>query len=87
MFDQLAGEIDIIDEMHLRRMARENYVLAAQRHRNWHPVVLDEMQRRDRELIESTGIVDKQERLRPADRPLAIRRELAQFDPHPVLGA
>ena len=47
------AEIDIIEELQLRRWARENYVAAERRNHCWHPVVLDEMSRRDREVHES----------------------------------
>ena len=33
----------------LRRWARENYVPASQRDMQWHPIVLDEMRRKDAE--------------------------------------
>jgi hypothetical protein len=46
------AEIDLIEELRHRRWARENYVAVADRDRSWHPVVLDEMRRRDRELRE-----------------------------------
>ena len=42
--------VDIIQEIRLRRWARENYVPAALRGPKWHPVVLDEMRGRDAEL-------------------------------------
>ena len=43
------NDVDPIDEMRLRTWARNNYAPADQRERNWHPIVLDEMQRRDAE--------------------------------------
>ncbi len=42
--------LDLIEELRLRRWAREEYVPAAMRSPRWHPVVHDEMARRDREL-------------------------------------
>jgi hypothetical protein len=42
-------EIDMIEEFRLRRWARENYVPQTQRDRNWHPIVHDEMVRKDGE--------------------------------------
>jgi hypothetical protein len=42
-------EIDVIEELRLRRWARENYVPAQQRNRTWHPVVHDEMHKKDNE--------------------------------------
>jgi hypothetical protein len=45
-------DIDLIEELQHRRWAREHYVPAAERDRSWHPVVLDEMRRKDHELRE-----------------------------------
>jgi hypothetical protein len=47
----MAG-IDLIDELQLRHWARTNYVAADTRESDWHPIVLDEMRRRDEELSE-----------------------------------
>jgi hypothetical protein len=41
---------DAVEELRLRRWAREHYVAAAARDTTWHSVVLDEMGRRDHEL-------------------------------------
>lgn len=43
----MSWDIDFIEELRLRRWARENYVPAPQRERNWHPVVIDEMSKKD----------------------------------------
>ncbi len=43
-------EVDFIEEIRLRRWARENYVPADERDESWHPVVLDEMQAKDADL-------------------------------------
>ena len=43
-------EVDFIEEIRLRRWARENYVPADDRDETWHPVVLEEMQAKDHEL-------------------------------------
>ncbi|MFN0196972.1 MAG: hypothetical protein ACKVT0_09505 [Planctomycetaceae bacterium] len=45
-----SGEIDLLKELRLRRWARENYVAINERKSSWHPLVLDEMCRRDAEL-------------------------------------
>ncbi len=45
-----AVSIDLIQELRLRKWAREHYVSASQRGRTWHPIVLEEMQFRDEEL-------------------------------------
>jgi len=42
-----AAEVDLIEELRLRRWARENYVPATLRDAAWHPVVHDEMGRKD----------------------------------------
>lgn len=47
--------IDLIRELRLRKWARTNYVPIEQRIGSWHPLVLDEMQRRDEELRESVA--------------------------------
>jgi hypothetical protein len=44
-----ALELDFIEELKLRRWARENYVPAPGRDNRWHPVVLDEMRSKDHE--------------------------------------
>jgi hypothetical protein len=47
MVYSVAAELDMIEELRLRRWARENYVPRDQRETSWHPVVLDEMARKD----------------------------------------
>jgi len=42
-------DVDPIEEFRLRRWARENYVPNDQRDRAWHPIVLEEMRRKDGE--------------------------------------
>ncbi|MBI3863943.1 MAG: hypothetical protein HY290_18825 [Planctomycetia bacterium] len=42
-------DVDFIEEIRLRRWARENYKPAGERDESWHPVVLDEMQAKDTE--------------------------------------
>jgi hypothetical protein len=49
MRGRLDGDLDFIEELRLRRWARENYVPRGERARSWHPVVLDEMDRKDAE--------------------------------------
>ncbi len=43
------SELDLIEELQLRRWAREHYVPADQRDRSWHPVIHDEMKKKDHE--------------------------------------
>ena len=52
MLSSVAAEVDFIEELRLRRWARENYVPRDKRERSWHPVVLDEMARKDVEMAE-----------------------------------
>lgn len=52
MLSSVTTELDFIEELRLRRWARENYVTAGYRHPIWHAVILDEMNRKDRELGE-----------------------------------
>jgi hypothetical protein len=44
---------DLVEEFVLRRWAREHYVPAESRDSAWHPVVLEEMNHKDRELSEA----------------------------------
>jgi hypothetical protein len=53
MLSSGVSELDLIEELRLRRWARENYVPRPQRQLSWHPVVLDEMGRRDLETSEA----------------------------------
>lgn len=45
-----AAHMDILKELRLRRWARENYVSIDERQSKWHPIVLEEMLRKDEEL-------------------------------------
>lgn len=47
-------EIDLIEELRLRRWARENYRPAESREPSLHPLVLDEMTRKDSEVGDVT---------------------------------
>lgn len=42
-------EVDAVEEFRLRIWARQNYTPAENRDVSWHPVVLEEMERKDRE--------------------------------------
>ena len=46
---EAAFDVDPIEEMRLRTWARRNYSPTEDRDENWHPIVLDEMTRKDRE--------------------------------------
>jgi len=52
MVSSVVEELDLIQELRLRRWARENYVPDGQREASWHPVILDEMQKKDLETEE-----------------------------------
>jgi hypothetical protein len=56
MVSAVLAEVDLIEELRLRRWARENYVPSEQRSRSWHPVILEEMLRKDEE-VEPEGIM------------------------------
>jgi hypothetical protein len=48
------SELDFIEELRLRRWAREHYVPATEREHSWHPVIHEEMEKRDYE----TAVLD-----------------------------
>jgi hypothetical protein len=48
LLDRVA-EVDPVEEMRLRTWARRNYAPQNRRDSEWHPIVLDEMLRKDRE--------------------------------------
>jgi len=41
--------VDLIEELKMRRWARENYVPRDKRQQTWHPVVHDEMEKKDKD--------------------------------------
>jgi hypothetical protein len=49
----LLADVDFIEELRLRRWARENYVSADERDAGWHPIILEEMHRKDGEVSEA----------------------------------
>lgn len=44
------GLVDLVEEIRLRTWARTNYTAPHNRHATWHPIVHEEMERRDCEL-------------------------------------
>lgn len=52
MLSSVVAEVDFIEELRLRRWAREHYVPRNQRQLSWHPVILDEMDQKDGEMVE-----------------------------------
>lgn len=51
----VVAELDFIEELRLRRWARENYVPRGQRQLSWHPVVHEEMNKKDGEANGGEG--------------------------------
>ena len=47
MVISVGSEVDFIEELQLRRWAREHYVPRGQRQRTWHPIVHEEMEKKD----------------------------------------
>ncbi len=47
------ADLDMITELRARRWARENYVAHEDRDPAWHPIVLDEMRRKDVEASDA----------------------------------
>jgi hypothetical protein len=47
------ADLDFIEELRLRRWARENYVPMNERDAGWHPIILEEMRRKDGEASEA----------------------------------
>lgn len=50
ILSESGSDLDPISEMQLRTWARTNYCSPDEREGDWHPVILDEMARRDAEL-------------------------------------
>ncbi|SFI29049.1 hypothetical protein [Planctomicrobium piriforme] len=48
-FHPAQNDVDFVEEIRLRTWARHNYAPQDERNRSWHPVILDEMRRKDRE--------------------------------------
>jgi hypothetical protein len=53
MMSSVLADVDLIEELRLRRWAREHYVPRNQRQSAWHPIVHEEMSRRDLENSEA----------------------------------
>ncbi|MCI0458723.1 MAG: hypothetical protein L0Z62_17330 [Gemmataceae bacterium] len=50
MPSSVVAELDFIEELRMRRWARENYVPREERKSSWHPVVHEEMEKKDLDL-------------------------------------
>jgi hypothetical protein len=49
MSSSVLADLDFIEELRLRRWARENYVPRNERKQTWHPVIHQEMEKKDNE--------------------------------------
>jgi hypothetical protein len=70
---------DLVEELVLRRWAREHHVPAESRDGTWHPVVLEEMRLKDRELEESAACALSGRRI----VPLVPESDWILHGPHP----
>ena len=50
MVSTVMSEVDFIEELQMRRWAREHYVPRNKRETTWHPIVHEEMQKKDFEV-------------------------------------
>jgi len=50
------ADVDVIEELRLRRWARENYVPSPQRDTSWHPIIHEEMNSKDGEYAENNTL-------------------------------
>ena len=50
MVSEAECPLDLIEELRMRRRARENYVPEGRREKSWHPVIHDEMTKKDQYL-------------------------------------
>lgn len=57
MVSSVTAELDFIEELRLRRWARENYVPTHERMASWHVVIHDEMSKKDVETVEPERLV------------------------------
>ncbi len=53
MVISVGSEVDFIQELKLRRWAREHYVPRGQRQNSWHPIVHEEMEKKDFEAAKA----------------------------------
>jgi hypothetical protein len=54
MRSSVSPDLDLIEELRLRRWAREHYVPRSQRQNAWHPIVHDEMSKKETEGRDET---------------------------------
>lgn len=53
----VVADVDFIEELRLRRWARQHYVPVESREPSWHPIVLEEMGRKDEEVTAEPAAV------------------------------
>jgi hypothetical protein len=56
MLSSVLAEVDFIEELRLRRWAREHYVPQDQREASWHPVIHEEMNKKDDEAVQAEPV-------------------------------
>jgi hypothetical protein len=56
MVSSVGLDLDFIQELQLRRWAREHYVPRDQRETSWHPIVHQEMEKKEFETSEPMSI-------------------------------
>ncbi len=83
MSDNQSSTMDFVRELRLRQWARQHFVPADARRSTWHPVVLDEMHRRDQELSDSAR---RTELTTPPSEPVP-ESSLQEHDDRPQLGS
>lgn len=76
MHFQSQGEVSFVEEIRLRRWARENYVSRDQRDSQWHEIILEEMQNRDCEEFVAPGTFQ----IPPGLCPTAVCQDGVQID-------
>ncbi|HEY1859614.1 MAG TPA: hypothetical protein VGG61_04630 [Gemmataceae bacterium] len=52
MVSTVMSEVDFIEELQMRRWAREHYVPRNKRENTWHPIVHEEMEKKDYEAVQ-----------------------------------
>ena len=57
MDSKVDGTLDVVEEMRLRTWARKNYAPTENRDNEWHPVIHDEMKRKDREAVSQNTVL------------------------------
>lgn len=69
--------MDFVRELRLRQWARQHFVPAESRKSSWHPVVLDEMTRRDLELLNDLQTTNIESETFPSGNSPVLERVLS----------